>query len=136
MKLAAFIPAPDLTGANNYIAQANSTNTFNQFRHEDRSPIWVERRLILTHSGNRANPIAPSALAHSHLPARPTSSSAPHRNPVGAHRESPLLLTSRGEFLAADALNQGFPGNTRDWSSRLASPRHQDPIDLGLPYVE
>jgi len=48
MKLAAFYPAPDLTGANNYIAQANSTNTFNNFGTKIDHNLGSNDRLMLS----------------------------------------------------------------------------------------
>ena len=137
VKLAAFYPAPDLAGsANNYIAQANSTNRFNNFGVKLDHNLGSNDRLMLNtfwKPGTSFNPLQRSPIAI-----------------FGATNEQfgmlsglrwvrimkPTLINEATANFSRATLNQGFPGNTRDWSAEVGfTGGTKNPIDLGLPYV-
>ena len=137
LKLAAFYPAPNLTGgANNYLAQANSTSQFDNFA------------LKLDHSFRQSDRLTLSAYW------KPSQALNPfQRSPVaifGATNKSfgllsgvryirtftPMLFNEASVSFSRTTLNQPNIGSDHDWSTQAGFlGATKDPTDLGLPYI-
>ncbi|MDQ6701239.1 MAG: carboxypeptidase regulatory-like domain-containing protein [Acidobacteriota bacterium] len=137
LNLAAFYPAPNLAGsANNYLAQANSTNRFNNFTTKVDHTLSDRDRLTLS--------------AHW----KPSLSSNPfQRSPVaifGAtndsfgllsgiryiHTFTPSLFDEASVSFSRSTLNQASIGSDHDWSTDAGFlGTTKNPVDLGLPYI-
>lgn len=134
-KLAAYFPAPNLAGtANNYVAQENSTNNFDNFNTKVDHTLSPRDRLTL------------SAIW------RPNRSTAPFtRSPIAAFGTTTAtfeilsairyLRTINSSLFAEASVNfsrrtnnQGWPDNTRDWSAEAGFlGGTKNPVAMGLP---
>lgn len=138
LKLAAYYPGPNLAGsANNYLAQANSTNDFNNFSIKVDHSIGSKDRLTFSTFWKPNNSFAP--FQRSPIAAF-GSTSASFGTLAGIrhiHTFTPTLFNEASASFSRLMLNQGWPSNTRDWSAEVGyAGATRNPAALGLPYID
>ena len=138
VKLATFYPAPDLAGSgNNYIAQGNNTASNNNFGAKVDHTLTPSDRLMLSafwKPGTSYSPFQRSPI--------PIFGATNQQFGVLAglrwvHIVTPSLINEFTANFSRQTLNQGWPGNSRDWAAETGFVGGtKNPTDLGLPYVD
>jgi TonB-dependent Receptor Plug Domain. len=137
LKLAAFYPAPNLAGsANNYLAQDNSTNDWDNFSIKVDHTINANDRLTLSTHWRKTdsfNPFQRSPIAIFGASNQPLGLLSGIRE---IHMFTPLLFNEAGVSFSRLTQNQGLNHSPRDWSAEAGFVGGaQNPVDLGLPYI-
>jgi len=137
LKIAAFYPAPNLTaGANNYLAQANSTNRFNNFAIKVDHALSERDRLSFSTYWKPSRSLNPFQRS-------PVAIFGATNNSFGLlagirhlHAFSPVLFNEASVSFSRTTLNQPNIGSDHDWSADAGFlGATKNPTDLGLPYM-
>ena len=137
LALAAYYPAPNLFGsANNYIAQANSTNSFDKYSIKVDHSIGPNDRLTFSTlwNGNQSlNPFQRSPVAIF----AGTSDTFGLLSGIRYIRTfSPTLFNEASANFSRNTLNQVSIGSDHDWSAQAGfNGATKNPVDLGLPFL-
>lgn len=132
--LAAFYPAPNLAGPNNYLAAANATSTFDNFGIKVDHTLTQRDRLTLStfwRPNASTSPFnrSPIAVFGTTSDAFELLSSIRH-----LHTFTPSLFNEATVSFSRKTLNQGWPGNTRDWAAEVGFVGGiTNPVAMGLP---
>jgi outer membrane receptor protein involved in Fe transport len=137
LKIAAFYPAPNLTGlANNYLAQAKSTSDWNNFSIKvDHSVSERDRLTVSTfwRPSDTYNPFQRSPIAIFGATNQTIGLLSGIRY---IHTFTPLLFNEAGVSFSRLTWNQGVNHSPRDWSAEVGFVGGaKNPADLGLPYI-
>lgn len=135
--LAAYYPAPNLTGINNYLVQANSESNYDNFSAKVDHNITAKDRLTLSVFWRPNNSTTP--LNRSPIPIFGTTtatfdllSSVRYLRPL-----TPTMFLEASASFSRKTNNQGWPDNTRDWSADAGfAGGTKNPSAMGLPQTD
>ncbi|MBN8729633.1 MAG: carboxypeptidase regulatory-like domain-containing protein [Acidobacteria bacterium] len=138
LNLASYYPQPNLPfSANNYIAQANSEQSFNNFSLKGDHSLSPRDRLTLStfwRPNTSYNPFnrSPIPLFGATTATFELLSGIRYLRTV-----SPSLFMELGVSFSRRTNNQGWPDNTRDWAAEAGfTGGTKNPVALGLPQVD
>jgi outer membrane receptor protein involved in Fe transport len=137
LNIAAFYPKPNLTGgANNYLAQGDSTASFNNYAIKVDHMIGNNDRLSLSTFWKPSVSLNPFQRS-------PVAIFGATNNSFGLlsgvhyiHAFTPMLFNEAGVSFGRTTLNQPNIGSDHDWSAQAGyNGATKNPTDLGLPYI-
>jgi hypothetical protein len=135
--IGAFYPAPNLYGsANNYLAQANSTNKFDKYSAKVDHTLGPNDRLTFSTLWNNNNSLNPFQRS-------PVAIFAATNDTFGLlsgiryiHTFSPSMFNEASANFSRNTLNEPNTGSDHDWSAQAGFlGATKNPVDLGLPYI-
>jgi hypothetical protein len=135
--IGAYYPAPDLAGfANNYIAQANSTNNGDSYSLKVDHAIGANDRLTFNTLWNQKSSSNPFQRS-------PVAIFASTNTPFGLlsgvryiHTFSPAMFNEASVNFSRNTWNQLNIGSDHDWAAQVGyNGPTKNPVDLGLPYI-
>jgi len=138
LNLASFFPQPNLPfSSNNYVARANSSQSFNNFSIKGDHSLSERDRLTLSvfwRPNNSHNPFTRSPIAAFGT----TTATFELLSGIRYLRTvSPALFMELGVSFSRKTNNQGWPGNTRDWAAEAGfTGGTKNPVALGLPQLD
>ncbi len=135
--LGAYYPAPNLTGANNYVTQANSTSDFDNFSIKVDHALTSKDRLSLStywRPNTSYNPIyrIPIPTFGSATDAFDLLSGARYTRSL-----TPTMFLDLNASFSRKTNNWGWAAGGRDWGAGVGfTGGTKNPIAMGLPQVE
>ncbi len=137
-RIAAYYPKPNLpNGANNFIAQANATSSWDNFTLKGDHTFSPRDQLsarTLWRPTTSYDPFTRSLI--------PTfgSSNTPFELLAGlryTHIVTPQFIGELSASFSRKTNNQGWPQTGRDWEAEVGFPgATKNPIAMGLPYMD
>jgi outer membrane receptor protein involved in Fe transport len=137
LNIAAFYPKPNLFGsANNYLAQGDSTASFNNYAIKVDHAIGDNDRLSLSTYWKPSTSLNPFQRS-------PVAIFGADNNSFGllsgvhyVHAFTPLLFDEASVSFSRTTLDEPNIGSDHDWSAQAGFPgATKNPTDLGLPYI-
>jgi hypothetical protein len=137
LAIAAFYPQPNLLGSvNNYLAQANSTASFNKYNIKVDHTLNSNNRVTFSTLWNGNNSLNPFQRS-------PVAVFGATNNTFGLlagvrylHTFSPTLFNEASVNFSRNTLDQASIGSDHDWSAQAGFlGATKNPSDLGLPYM-
>ena len=135
--IAAYYPAPNVLGSvNNYLAQGNSTSSFDKYSVKVDHSLGPNDRLTfstLWNGNNSSNPFQRSPVA---IFAATSDTFGLLSGIRYIHTFTPTLFNEASTNFSRNTLNQVSIGSDHDWSAQAGFiGATKNPIDLGLPYI-
>lgn len=137
-KLAAYYPAPNLSGtANNYIAQGNSTSNWDNFTIKGDHSLSDRDRLTMSVFWRPSVSFNPMTRSPIPLFGATTESLELLSGVRYIRTITPMLFAEFGASFSRKTYNWGWPGAGRDWAAEIGFVGGtKNPIAMGLPQVE
>ncbi len=137
-KLAAYYPAPNLSGtANNYIAQGNSTSNWDNFTIKGDHSLSDRDRLTMSVFWRPSVSFNPMTRSPIPLFGATTESLELLSGVRYIRTITPMLFAEFGASFSRKTYNWGWPGAGRDWAAEVGFVGGtKNPIAMGLPQVE
>ena len=137
LAIAKFYPAPNLFGsANNYLAQANSTNSFNNYSGKVDHTLSPDDRLTFSTHWNKKESLNPFQRSPVAIFAGTSETFGLLSGIRFIHTFTPNMFNEASANFSRNTLNQVSIGSDHDWSAQAGFPgATRNPVDLGLPYI-
>lgn len=137
LAIAAYYPTPNLFGsANNYLAQANSTSSYNNYSGKVDHTLGPNDRLTFSTHWNHKNSLNPFQRSPVAIFAATSDTFGLLSGIRYIHTFSPTMFNEASANFSRNTLSQLNTGSDHDWSAQAGFlGATKNPVDLGLPYI-